>query len=55
MINQSLVGRTVEIPLDSASSILGKVTSESEDGRIVVEDDEGEKWSGWEYQVILVS
>lgn len=50
-----LLGEHVSFPLDHAQWEEGKVISESLDGIIVVETEDGIRWKGCEHQVLLQS
>jgi len=50
----NLVGRKVEVPVDNVNFIQGIVVSENEEGSIVVECEDGDRWTGWEYQAKIL-
>jgi len=52
----SLVGRTAIAPTGVGCSIEGTITSHNLfDDSIIIEDEDGEKWQGYEYQVEFYS
>lgn len=51
--SHSLLGRKVEFPTGQCEWLDGVVIREDVEGRIVVEDEDGALWKGWEYQVVL--
>ena len=47
-----MIGETFHAPINRADYIEGTVTAYNEDsGRVTIETDEGEVWSGYEYQL----
>lgn len=49
-----MVGKKVEFPLDNGIYEIGVIKQYCDaSGRIMVEDDEGALWTGFEYQVVI--
>lgn len=50
-----MIGLTVEFPTDSSIYEIGIVTSYNEEtGIVIITDEDGDKWRGYEYQVIVL-
>lgn len=49
-----LIGRTVEFPTALSEYRVGTVKEIDEKGRLVVVDDDGHRWCGYEDQILML-
>lgn len=55
MDDDSLIGRSVETPVQNGKLVKGIVISEGYDGRTLVKCCDGEQWTGWNHQVNFIN